>query len=666
MFRAPSRQDGGVKGTRPFPVCSSYKKITPGHVDEGVARYNIIMSKPERDISRNLSHIVGEAGVSPVASLLDDLAARLRLPRPPEPEEHLVRVGLDSAAIVAIANVQGTIRYVSGKFCEISGYEREELIGSNHRMLRSGLHETPFYRLMYREIAGGRIWRGEICSRRKDGSLYWVESTIVPHVASDGQTDSYISIHVDITSRKRLEEELRASTRHLKRIAHLDPLTGLPNWRRFQQYAGELAAEHAATGRPFHLALLDVDRFRQINDAFGHLAGDALLQAIATRLRAIGHEQLFIARLGGDEFGLILRGASNAQADLLFETVLESIRRPIRIGGVSRRCSASLGLALFPRHGRDVDALFKAAHLALYHAKSLGRDRFEPFVPKLREIAECKSELLREIEQGLQCGAFGLHYQPIVPVAADRAVSLEALMRWQHPQRGLLIPGAFQDGFLDPAMRAALGMFMLERVFRDMVEFREKNIPLHRVAINLTNSDFRSDAFLNRFFELFDETGIGPERFSVEVTEGMFLDRDQKRVGFGLRRLHRAGVEVALDDFGTGYGSLIHLRRLPIDRLKIDHNFVANIVRSREDQSIVRGIIQIAHSLGKAVTAEGVETAEQAALLRRMNCDQLQGWYFGRASEPGALPAVLGALPRVAPACPSPLASRRATISRIG
>lgn len=591
--------------------------------------------------------LVGCEEASPLARALMEAAARLRIPSRLKPEDDFVRYALDSAAIVAITDVRGTITYVNSKFCEISGYSELELIGSNHRMLKSGEHNKGYFREMYREIARGRVWHGEICNRRKDGSRYWVDTTIVPHVSARGKIDSYTSIRFDITARKLLEDELRASKEHLRRIANIDPLTDLPNRRRFQEYIASLVSGHGYCGHEFHLALLDLDTFKEINDSFGHPAGDEFLQTVATCLRSVADERLLIFRLGGDEFGLIFVGGTSGEANALFEQVLQAIRQPTQIAGTSRRCSASLGVANYPKHGTDLDSLLKAADLALYHAKSLGRDRVEIFQPRLKEMAERKSEVLAEIEKGLLLDAFELHYQPIVSVTSGGGVSLEALMRWRHSQRGLLTPAAFQEGFSDPAMRATLGMFMLERVFRDAVRLRKKRVKLNRIAINLTNSEFRSDEFLERFFQLSGETGIGPESFCVEVTEGMFLGLNQKRVERGLHRLHDAGVEVALDDFGTGYASLTHLRQLPIDRLKIDRSFVSNIVASREDQAIVRGIIDIAHSLGKVVTAEGVETVEQADILSQMSCDMLQGWYFGKACEVERLAEMLKGMPKV-------------------
>lgn len=561
--------------------------------------------------------------------------------------EEFIRYALDSAAIVAVTDVQGTITFVNGKFCQITGYTQNELIGTNHRILRSGVHDIEFFRVMYRHIAQGKIWHGEICNRRKDGTLYWVDTTIVPHVSPAGKIDSYTAIRFDITQRKRIEEELRASKEHHKAIANIDSLTGLPNRRRFQEYLAELIGRNDLAGARFHLALFDMDSFKEINDSFGHDAGDLLLKTVALRLGALEDDRLFIARLGGDEFGLILDSSTDAEAQTFFESVLDRIRAPLEIEASTRRCSASMGVAVFPEHATDATGLFKAADMSLYHAKFLGRDRFELFQPKLRTYVEQRSATLLDIENGLERGEFQFFYQPIVHKIPNTPVSLEALMRWHHPVRGMITPPDFSVAFHDPAMRATLGMFMLDRVFDDVKALLNAGVALRRVALNLTNSDFRSDAFLSRFFERCIDTGIGPEHFCVEVTEGMFLGRDQRRVDRGLRRLHTAGVEVALDDFGTGYASLTHLQELPIDRLKIDRRFISNVTTSRKDQAIVGGIIDIAHALGKVVTAEGVETVDQAALLINMTCDFLQGWYFSKACSVDELPQAIRQLPAI-------------------
>ena len=565
---------------------------------------------------------------------------------PRDTERDFVRFALDSAAIVAITDTRGTITFVNKKFCEISGYSEAELLGSNHRMLKSGFHDAGFFRQMYRTVAHGKVWHGEICNRRKDGSIYWVDTTIVPHMAASGKADSYTSIRFDITPLKNAKEDLRESQAHLEKIVNIDPLTSLPNRRRFHSYIEELVSRCEREGTGFHLGVLDLDSFKDVNDSLGHDAGDQLLQIVARRLEAFTgrHERFFIARLGGDEFGLILSGMEDAQAQEMFEAVLESLREPVRLNTTLRRCSASLGLAAFPHDARDPETLFKLADIALYHAKALGRDRSEIYQAALKEQIDRRAAILSQIESALQQRQFRLHYQPVVPDLPGTSLSFEALMRWHHPRLGVLSPAYFMPGFEDPAMRAAFGMFTLDRVFEDMQTMRAQDVPFRKVAINMTGADLRSDAFIDRFHQRMEETGIGPAHFCMEVTEGMFLGQDQTRVYQGLERFHAAGVEIALDDFGTGFASLTHLRRLPFDRLKIDRSFIANMVESKEDQAIVHGIIDIAHSLGKVVTAEGVETAEQVALLRAMGCDDFQGWYFSKALDVAAL---ADAIPRL-------------------
>lgn len=548
--------------------------------------------------------------------------------------EDFIRYALDSAAIVAITDIKGTITFVNHKFCEISGYTQEELIGANHRILNSGIHRTEFFRQMYRQIAHGLNWHGEICNRRKDGTLYWVDTTIVPHITETGKVDSYTSIRFDVTQRKLIEEDLRAANKQLDTLANIDPLTGIANRRRFGEVVTDLLAEGAGQEAPFYLALMDIDAFKEINDAFGHDVGDLIMQTMSSRLMVQKGENGSLSRLGGDEFGFVVTGMDDNQAVHFFNEILEVIRGPIRFGGTLRRCSASIGIARYPDHGDTLSALFKAADMALYHAKYLGRDRIEFFEAKLKVALDQKAELLGEIEVALRRNELALFYQPVVPLDLTQPPSLEALMRWRHPSRGLLTPEMFQAALEDKSTAAALGRFMLEQVFQDAVKLRNFGIRPGHIAINLTNADFRSDQFLDRFFELSRETGIPPEWFCVEVTEGMFLERSHERLHKGLHCLHDAGVMIAIDDFGTGYASLTHLQKLPLDRIKIDKSFVANIVSAPDDLAIVQGIIEIGHKLGKTIVAEGVETRAQAELLASMKCDFLQGWYFGKAEDP--------------------------------
>ena len=558
------------------------------------------------------------------------------------PDEEFTRYALDAAAIVAVTNVQGVITYVNDKFCDISGYSREELIGNNHRVICSGRHSKTFFRDMYRTIASGQVWRGEICNHRKDGKAYWVDTTIVPHLNASGRPDSYTSIRFDITARHEAEE-------HLRRIVNIDPLTGIANRRRFQEYLEAALGQHETAPESIHLALIDIDAFKEINDTFGHDVGDSLLKVIAERLAAFQSESVSLARLGGDEFGMIISGQSEASVEHLLSDVLGSIKSPIELGGIRHRYSASIGVASFPEQACTAEDLFKAADMALYQSKASGRDQRSFYTPHLRQLAEQKSGLLQAVEAGLEESQFCLYYQPLVPTSRSRPICLEALLRWRHPERGLLTPGAFLTDINDPGLEAAIGMFVVEAVFNDLVYMRERGLPIGRVAINVTNADFRSEQFVDRFLSLSAQTGIAPDRLCIEVVEQVFLGSDYQGFRERLARLHDAGVEIALDDFGTGYASLSHLRHMPIDRLKIDRGFVANLPNSSADLAIVEGIVGIAHALGKSVTAEGVETAAQAQLLLDLGCDYLQGWHFAKASNRERLPHILANLPSMYP-----------------
>lgn len=560
---------------------------------------------------------------------------------------HLISDALDNAAIVARTDIKGNITFVNRKFCEISGYTEKELIGANHRILRSGNHDPAFFREMYRAIANGTVWHGEICNRRKNGDLYWVDTTIVPHFDEHGKVESYTAVRFDVTSRKNAERALRSSRSQLERAVNIDSLTDLPNRRCFQAYIESLIERTPDKTGALHLALLDIDAFKEINDTFGHDAGDQLLKIVAGRLQALSTENVFIARLGGDEFAIVMSGFSDEAAYELVTEAQEALRAPFSVNDWQRHTTASIGVAIFPDHAPDAESLFKMADIALYYAKDMGRDRCELFRAEFREAVERRAEIIDEIEAGLDEGQFVLHYQPVVNADPQDPVSLEALLRWQHPRLGLLTPERFAAGLSDPAMQAQIGLFVMKRALTDVAALARSGLSIGRVAINLTNADLRSDTFINLFFELCSALDISPANICFEVTEGMFLGRGTARMRERLARLHDAGVEVALDDFGTGFASLTHLRQLPFDRLKIDRSFITNIMKSQEDLAIVRGIIGIAHSLGKRVTAEGVETVDHAELLLRLGCDHLQGWYFAKATAPDALEAVITNLPPV-------------------
>jgi len=596
---------------------------------------------PDENMDCDLSRKTAAAGK---ALTRPPAAAASQNAWPSSMERDFVLSALDSAAIVAITDVSGTITFANPRFCEISGYAAEELLGSDHRLLNSRTHPPSFFREMYRTIAAGGIWTGEICNRRKNGSLYWVKATIVPRRSGAGETTHYVSIGFEVTARKVAEERLRNSQRKLRVASTIDPLTGLQNRRRFTEHLGEQIEKNAQHGTGLYLAILDVDHFKDINDLFGHDAGDKLLRQVAARLGAQEAREFFPARLGGDEFAVVLRAPDVSAAQLEFEKVLAELRRPFLICDDIHRCGVSIGIAAYPRDGDSVESLVKAADIALYAAKGTGRDRICFFNSSMHEERIHRMEFEKTVEIGLDAQQFSVYYQPIVSTNRSRLLSFEALLRWHHPQLGLISPFRFQDAFRNPGTAAAIGEFVLERVTSDIASMLGRGLAFDRIAINVSNADFRHGAFADRLLAILAAKGIPSRHVSVEVTEGMFLGTGSEHVKADLAKLHRAGIDISLDDFGTGYASLTHLRSLTFDRLKIDRSFVAAIEKDNEAAAIVRGIVSIAHALGKLVTAEGVETVRQAHMVTEMGCDRIQGWLYAKAQPFEAVPGLIEAL----------------------
>ncbi|MFI3905681.1 putative bifunctional diguanylate cyclase/phosphodiesterase [Ochrobactrum sp. S1502_03] len=550
-------------------------------------------------------------------------------------EEAFIRYALDSAAIVAITDSKGTITYVNNKFCEISGYTRDELVGSNHRMVKSGHHDTDFFNGMYHQIGHGNIWHGEICNRSKSGNLYWVDTTIVPHRTQSGKIDSYTAIRFDITAQKNVEAQLRANRHHLFELANHDALTGLANRRRFQTYLADSLMNARLRGTNLSLALIDLDAFKEVNDSFGHDAGDSLLITIADTIKASLGPEPFIARLGGDEFGIIYLGVKHSEILKSLEIIRRQLRTIPTDTARSKLCSASIGVAFFPSDGEDTTTLFKAADIALYAAKARGRNRITEFKPALMEALDERVALLRNVSIGLTNKEFELYYQPIVPAKFDRKLAFEALLRWKKPDDKIWTPSQFSIAFEDAQTSALIGQYVLNRVFDDAMHLRKQGTDFDYIAINLTNADLMSDDYINLFIQLLRETKLPPDLFCVEVTERILLSSEEEGAYNQLKKLTDLGVRISFDDFGTGYGSLTHLRELPIHHIKIDRSFVENIQTSVIDQAIIEGIVNISHKMGKRVVVEGVETKEQLDVLRKLECDDIQGFLF---SSPQPLP----------------------------
>ena len=466
---------------------------------------------------------------------------------------------------------------------------------------------------------------------RDDGVETFVE-VMGEHVyGASGKPERVFSVIKDVTDEHRAH-------RRIETLAFNDGLTGLGNRAHFQREFAA-AADHARlTGQGLGLVMIDVDHFKAVNDTMGHDTGDVLLRSLAGSLERAFRKGDTLVRLGGDEFAVIVGGV-RGEADL--QRPVDALRRilaePVLHDGQSFTISASIGAALSGgAEAADAPALMKNADIALYRAKAEGRNRLVMYRPEFSSGLADQLATLREVRAGIPRGEFVLHYQPLVDTVSGRVVSFEALMRWNHPQRGLLMPGAFAQAFDDADLSLQLGELALTTAIKQMSQWIAAGVAFGRVAVNVASPQFRSGRFAEEVAAKLRLWNVPPDRLTIEITENVYLGPGSQHVTEAVRALHDTGVLIALDDFGTGYASLSNLRQLAVDKLKIDRSFVQDT-----DDSVMRAVIGLGSNLGLQVVAEGVETAEQAALLRSHGCDELQGYLYGKAMPAAAVATLL-------------------------
>jgi diguanylate cyclase (GGDEF)-like protein len=457
----------------------------------------------------------------------------------------------------------------------------------------------------------------------------------ISHTPIEG--GGYVATHEDITDR------VEASAK-IEFLAYRDTLTGLPNRTAFQR--GFEAAVEAAErqGEMFGVIMIDVDHFKDINDTLGHDAGDALLLNLAKTLSKAFRRGDTVSRLGGDEFAVVLRGLAGPE-DLLrpIEVLQGLLRKPVEHSGRSFTISASLGAAIHDDPDADPLHLLKNADVALYEAKSGGRNRCVVFKPAMRTQVEQRIELLREVRLAIAQGEFDLYYQPVVDLVSNKVAGFEALMRWNHPEQGVLPPAAFMAAFEDTDLSLQLGEVAFERALGQMRAWLDEGVEFGRVAVNISSEQFRTGRLAADIADKLRAWNVPAERLAIEVTENVYMGWGADVVAETVCALHATGVQIALDDFGTGYASLANLRQFPVDRLKIDKSFVQNA----EDDAIVRAVINLGASMGMKVVAEGVEKPEQLAALSAYGCDQVQGYHFAKPMPAGEVAAFVRGFGRV-------------------
>lgn len=524
---------------------------------------------------------------------------------------------------IIITNADNRIVSVNRAFTLITGFSEQDVMGQNPNILASGRHDQAFYRQMWRELIETGHWKGELWNRCKDGSVKpkWISITAIYDEA--GRVTQYIGLFSDISERKEAEERIEF-------LAHHDALTSLPNRiltrDRFDQALA--LAKRQKTGMA--MLFVDLDHFKYVNDTFGHIAGDDLLIESVKRLEKTVRESDTISRQGGDEFLIILPAINdNLAISRIAQHMLDTLSLPFTISGHSLGISASIGIALYPKHGEDFDTLLKNADAAMYGAKAAGKNTYRFFTDELNIDARDKLQLKAYLRTALDHGEFRLHLQPQVDLATGRAIGVESLLRWRHPELGFISPARFipvaeESGLINP-----IGEWVIQEACRlGAARLATGGMPL-LIAVNISAQQFSRSNLMDVVATALARTGFPAHQLELEFTEsGLLTDIDHSIET--IRQLKELGVKTAIDDFGTGYSSLSYLKQFRVEKLKIDQSFVRDLESDSEDLEIVRAIIQLGKTLNLRVIAEGVETTAQIAMLAELGCDEVQGYLIAK------------------------------------
>ena len=539
-----------------------------------------------------------------------------------------IQYALNESAIVAITDKTGVLTFVNDRFCETSKYSREELIGSYQNIVNSGYHSREFFKEMWRTIGNGKIWQGEIKNRAKDGTFYWVDTTIVPFLNEKGKPYEYIAIRYEITQRKEYEEKL-------KRVAYYDPLTGLPNRNMLNGWLAMKA--ECANNATISVLMIDIDRFKAINDTFSFDTGNLILKNVAKRLEnIIGTEDLLI-REGADKFIVFLFNVSFKKEILeTISLIKQQLSVPFQMKQERVTISVSIGISIEKlelHHSCRVDMLqnnVQKADTAMYHAKEqFGNSHC--FNTDDQNVEQKRyTELELGLRKALQEEQFHVVYQPIIDIKTNKINGVEALLRWTHPELGIVSPAEFIPILEEIGSIIPVGNWVLQTVIKQMKQWHEDGIFINRASINVSPIQFRTDCFVENLREMLEKEDLDPKYIDLEITEGTILDIQGSQPI--LERLRNLGVYVSIDDFGTGYSSLSYLKQLPISTIKIDQSFISNL--DEQDEMIVNTIINLGENLFFNIVAEGVETKEQLDYLQQQDCYEGQGYYWSKPVEP--------------------------------
>lgn len=541
------------------------------------------------------------------------------------------RIFEHSGEAIMVSDRDNRIIAVNPAFVRHTGYSLEQIAGQNPRLLASGRTPPETYVELWTALQDKGYWQGELWDRNRNGRIYPKWTTISAIRDEHGTTTHFIASFTDISERKAAEERI-------EHLTHRDSLTGLFNRHNLEIRLSQALLSARRENQFLAVLLIDLDHFKVINDTLGHPVGDQLLVEVAQRLLGCVRESDIVARQGGDEFVVVVNTLdSPAMASLVAAKILQALAQPYDIGDDRLHTSPSIGIAIFPGDGEDAATLMKNADAAMYHAKERGRNNLQYFTAELNTAASERLRLERELRMALEQNQFELHYQPqFAGDASDfvRPQAVEALIRWRHPQRGLVPPDRFIPVAEESGLIEAIGDWVLHEASRQLAEWKEAGIGPRRVAVNISVHQLRNAALVERVGEILQQHRLARDELELEITESVAMSDPASAIE-RLDALRRLGVMLAIDDFGTGYSSLTYLKRLPIQVLKLDRAFVRDIETDENDAAISAATLALAHSLGLKVVAEGIETEGQSSFLRAHGCDLLQGYLYGRP-EPAA------------------------------
>ncbi len=523
---------------------------------------------------------------------------------------------------VAVTDAEQRFCYVNPAFTAITGYSGEEVLGKNPKLLSSGLMERTFYGTMWKDINETGHWQGEIIDRRKTGESFpeWLSISVLKD--EHGQVSRYVSVFADISERK-------AAERRMAHMAQHDFLTGLPNRMLLLDRLGQAISRAERRGHKVAVMFLDLDRFKNINDTLGHPIGDKLLQEVAGRISRVSRAEDTVCRLGGDEFIVMLpRVESMENVSITAQKVLESIAGTCVIEGNEIEVTTSIGISVFPDDGRDGSSLLKHADSAMYHAKESGRNNYRFFTAEMNQRVLERMAIETKLRRALARKEFVLHYQPQVDLYSGRVVGVEALLRWHDPDVGIVPPAHFVHIAEENGLIIPIGEWVLREACQQKARWLKLGLPDIVMSVNLSVLQLRQKNLSETISSILHANDLDPSGLELEITESAVM-RDAEASITVLHSLKDLGVRLAMDDFGTGYSSLSYLKRLPIDKLKIDQSFVRDVHHDQDDAAIVSTIISMARNLNLKVVAEGVETDSQFAFLNQHGCAEGQGYFFG-------------------------------------